>query len=232
MSAPDPDGLELLKLLVQGEEARSRADRASQAATSEATRAQAVLDAVYDGARHLAPRNRELRASAGAVRDSLDRARLAALNAGLEGARLGEPMGRAVLTMADDVRALLTRAIDTLDEHLSLFGEVEREREQWIDELSQSRELSASAVQRLRELGGIEAAASQAMRRLQANLRRSLGTEPERAELLAEASERARSLGEAVTRLRSLGAPDDPAISALLEPLSALLRGGNGNGTP
>src|SRR5262245_9023522 len=228
MSLPDPDGLSLLRLLEQGEEARARADRASQAATSDATRAQAVLDAVYDSARLLAPRNRELRNSAGAVRDALDRARLAALNAGLEGARLGEPMGRAVLTMAGDVRAPLTRAIDSLDEHSNLFGEVEREREHWVDELTQCRELSASAVQRLRELGGIEAAASQAARRLQASLRQSLGTEPERAELLAEAAERARSLGETVARLRSLGTPDEPASSDLLTAPDTPLRGGNG----
>lgn len=227
MSVADAESLELLRLLEQGEDARARADRASQAATSDASRAQAVLDAVYDSARLLVPRNRELRSSAAAVRDALERARLSALNAGLEGARLGEPVGRAVLTMADDVRALLTRAVETLEEHVGLLGELEREREHWLEDLSQSRELSASAVQRLRELGGIEGVSSQALRRLQTSLLQRLGAEPERVRLLSEAAEQARALGDAVTRLRSLGAPDDPALSALLAPISALLREGN-----
>lgn len=227
MSVADTESLELLRLLEQGEDARTRADRASQAATSDATRAQAVLDAVYDSARLLVPRSRELRSSATAVRDALERARLSALNAGLEGARLGEPVGRAVLTMADDVRTLLTRAVDTLEEHVALLGELEREREHWLDELSQSRELSASSLQRLRELGGIEAVFSQALRRLQTSLLQRLGAEPERVRLLADAAEQARALGDAVTRLRALGAPDDPALSELLAPISALLRNGN-----
>lgn len=223
MSLSEIDAAELLHQLELGEEARSKADRASQAATSDASRAQAVLEAVHDGARILVHRNRELRGSAGALRDALDRARLAALNAGLEGARLGEPVGKAVLVMADDVRTLISRGIDALEEHLSLFGEVERERERWMDELAQTRELCASAVQRLRELGGLEAASSQVLGRLQSSLRQKLGAEAERAKLLAEANQQARALGDVVGRLRALGPTDDAALGAVLEPLAALL---------
>jgi methyl-accepting chemotaxis protein len=230
MSLNEIDAAELLRQLELGQEARSRADRASQAATSDTTRAQGVLDAVHDSARLLGHRSRELKGSAGAVRDSLERARLSALNAGLEGARLGEPVGKAVLTMADDVRTLLTRALDALEEHLSLFSELERERERWVDELSQSRELCASAVQRLRELGGLEAASSQIIGRLQTSLKHILGDQARRAELLAEASEQARALGTALGRLRELGESDPKTLAILLEPLSAHL--GPSNGEP
>jgi methyl-accepting chemotaxis protein len=229
MSLTEIDAAELLHQLELGEEARARADRASQAATSDTSRAQAVLEAVHDSARILVNRNRELRGSAGAVRDALERARLSALNAGLEGARLGEPVGKAVLVMADDVRALVTRAIDTLEEHLSLFGEIERERERWMDELSQTRELCGSAVQRLRELGGLEAASAQVLGRVQASLKKSLGAEAERAKLLAQANEQARALGDVVARLRALGPGDDAALSSVLGPLTALVEKGDGS---
>jgi methyl-accepting chemotaxis protein len=223
MNLSDVDIAELLRQLELGEQSRSRADRASQAATADASRAQAVIEAVHDGARGLVNRNRELRGTAGAVRDSLERARLAALNAGLEGARLGEPVGKAVLVMAEDIRVLLTRATDALEEHVSLFSELERERERWLDELSQTRELVAAAAQRLRELGGLESASGQALARLHANLLRHLGDEPEKLRLFAEASAQVQALSESLVRLRSLNPEGDASLSALVEPLAALL---------
>ncbi len=223
MSLDEIEAGELLRQLELGQEARARADRASQAATSDATRAQGVLDALHDGARLLANRSRELRGSANALRDALERARLSALNAGLEGARLGEPVGKAMLTMADDVRTLLARALAAFEEHVSLSAELERERERWVDELAQTRELCASAVQRLRELGGLEAASAQVMGRLQASLTRALGEDARRAELLAEAAERARALSDTLGRLRELGADDAATVGTLLAPLTPLL---------
>jgi methyl-accepting chemotaxis protein len=223
MNLSEAEAAEILRLLETGEEARSQVDRMSQGATADASRAQAVIDAVHDGARVLVHRNRELRSSATAVRDSLERARLAALNAGLEGARLGEPVGKAVLVMADDVRILLSRAIEALDDHVALFGELERERERWLDELSQTREFVAAAAQRLRELGGIEAASSQALSRLSTSLKQHLGSAPERARLLADANFQLRALNESIEKLRALGPEGEVSAAALLEPLSALL---------
>lgn len=219
MNLNEADAAEILRLLELGEQGRSEADRVSQSATADASRAQAVLDAVHDGARVLVHRNRELRSSASAVRDSLERARLAALNAGLEGARLGEPVGKAVLVMADDIRVLLARATEALDDHVALFGELERERERWLDELSQTREFMLAAAQRLRELGGIEAASGQALSRLSAHLKRQLGNAPERARLVADAGSHLRALTESLEKLRALGPDGEQSADALVEPL-------------
>ncbi|MGC4090694.1 MAG: hypothetical protein QM756_23040 [Polyangiaceae bacterium] len=223
MKLTEADAAEILHLAEVGQEARKQADRMSQGATADASRAQAVIDAVHDGARVLVHRNRELRSSAGAVRDSLERARLAALNAGLEGARLGEPVGKALLTMADDVRVLLARGSEALEDHIALFTELERERERWLDELSQTRELVAAAAQRLRELGGVEAASSQAQIRLNESLRRHLGSAPERARLLSDASSQLRALSESLGKLKALGPEGESSAATLLEPLSALI---------
>ncbi len=216
------DIADFLKELTQGEQARASADRAAQAATADATRAQGVLGAVQDSARLLVNRNRELRASANAVRDAIDRARLAALNAGLEGARLGEPLGKAVLTMADDVRVLLSRGLDALEEHVSSLSELERERERWLEDLTQTQDLCGGAVQRLRELGGLQTALAHNLTRLSGRLRAELGSDGERELLLAEASQRAESLRETLRRLQGHAA--DPDVAALLEPLQQLLQ--------
>jgi len=222
MNLTEADAAEISRLLEVGEEARSQADRMSQGATADASRAQAVIDAVHDGARVLVHRNRELRSSASAVRDALERARLAALNAGLEGARLGEPVGKAVLVMADDLRVLLSRATEALEDHTALFSELERERDRWLDELSQTRELVAAAAQRLRELGGVEAVSSQALSRLRANLKQHLGTAPERARIMAEAGSQVRALNDSLAKLKALGPEGETGAALLIEPLSAL----------
>jgi len=215
--------LVVLRDLEAAEATQLRAERACQAGVGNAARARAVLDAVHDSARGLLGRNREVRASATSVRDSLERARLATLNAGLEGARLGEPLGKAVVVMADDMRALLSRAQDALDEHLGLLGEVERERERWLEELAQSRELCGAAVQALDDLYRLEASVAEAIGRLGQSLRRHVGAEPERARLVSDAAEQTRALVESLARLTALGAGDDAELRALLEPLSALL---------
>jgi hypothetical protein len=98
-----------------------------------------------------------------------------------------------------------------------------------MDELSQTRELCGSAVQRLRELGGLEAASAQVLGRVQTSLRKKLGGEAERAKLLAEASEQARALGDVVSRLRALAPGDDAALHTVLGPLTALLEPGDGS---
>ncbi|MFZ5895861.1 MAG: methyl-accepting chemotaxis protein [Myxococcota bacterium] len=223
MNLTEADAAEILRLLEAGEAARSQVDRLSQGATADASRAQAVIEAVHDGARMLGHRSREMRQSASAVRDSLERARIAALNAGLEGARLGEPVGKAVLVMADDVRVLLARATEALEEHVALFGELERERERWLDELSQTRELVAAAAQRLRELGGLESASSQGLSRLHSQLRQHLGSAPERARLLADAGAQLRALSESLGKLKALGPEGESSASKLIAPLSTLL---------
>jgi len=222
MSDEARGALAVLAVLDAAEQTQLRAEEAAQAGVGSAARARAVLDAVHDGARGLLGRGREVRASATSVRDSLERARLATLNAGLEGARLGEPLGKAVVAMADDMRALLSRAQDALDEHLGLLAEIDRERERWLDELSQSRELCGAAVQALDELRRLEVGAAEALARLGQSLRRHVGAAPERARLVSDAAEQSRALVDSLSRLRALGAGDDAELRALLEPIARL----------
>src|SRR6188768_4562036 len=81
-----------------------------RAASAGLERQRTELDAVQDSAQKLAARGRDIRNSLQVLRESLDRAKLSALNAGLEGARLGEPVGKALVVMSDEQRNLLARA--------------------------------------------------------------------------------------------------------------------------
>jgi hypothetical protein len=221
MSEAEPRLLELLSQLELLENGREREGKALQALAQEATRGRSVLDSVHDAARAQAARQRELTASIQKLREPLERARLTALNAGLEGARKGDPVGKALVTMAEELRVLLARALDALDEHSSAVALSDSERERWVQELSLARELSSSLFERARELQALEAGFVPALERLGNALRRALGADPERAKMLARAAEQARALQAS---LHALG-PDalDPELRPLLEPLAQRL---------
>jgi hypothetical protein len=227
VSDGEPKALDLLTDLQASESGRQSEEKAIQALAQEAARGRSLFDAVHDAARGQSLKSRELKTSARQLRDPLERARLAALNAGLEGARKGDPVGKALVAMAEEQRVLLARALDALDEHANALGDLDREREQWVEQLSAARELANSLFERARELQAIEAGSARAFERLGAAIRTLLGTDPERARLLLRAAEQARALEAS---LGQLGATNlDPELRPLLEPLAArFARGGGG----
>jgi hypothetical protein len=221
MSDAEPKALELLTDLEASENGRQSEEKAIQALAQEAARGRSLFDAVHDAARGQSLKSRELKTSARQLRDPLERARLAALNAGLEGARKGDPVGKALVAMAEELRVLLARALDALDEHANALGDLDREREQWVEQLSAARELSNSLFERARELQAIEAGSARALERLGKAVRSMLGTDPERARLLLRAAEQARALEASLNELGP--EKSDQELRPLLEPLAARL---------
>jgi hypothetical protein len=130
-------------------------------------------------------------------------------------------VGKALVTMAEELRVLLARALDALDEHASTLGEVDRERELWVEQLSAARELSNVMFERTRELQVMETNSARALERLGTGVRSLLGADPERARLLLRVAEQARALEESLGTLAQGG--DDPELRALLEPLGRRL---------
>jgi len=187
------------------------------------TRQHGEIEAVHEAQQRLGSRSRDMRNSLQLLRESLDRAKLTALNAGLEGARLGDPMGKALVLMGDEVRNLLARAVDALEEHGTLLAEVERERERSLAELARvsdgSRELRQTVAQ-AQEQGQLCAAL---LAEIEQDLASFLGTDAETARLLAASAaavnELAASLGEVARRSPASA----PALAALLAPLFALV---------
>jgi methyl-accepting chemotaxis protein len=193
------------------------ADEATRQVSVAAAQHVASLSATVDDAHALHARARDLRASADLVREALERAKLLALNAGLEGARIGEPAGRVLATLADEVRTAAARGLEALADHHQLLGQVDRERERLGARLSETHDDLIQLCDRLTGVTAPHEAATQALDELELALRRQPGADPEAARAVTDAAEHARELLAALTRLST-------RRSLLLRTLRPLLR--------
>jgi methyl-accepting chemotaxis protein len=181
------------------------------------------LEAVQESTRNLVLRSRDIRNTLQVLRQSVDRAKLSALNAGLEGARLGEPLGKALVVMSDEQRNLLARALDALEEHGALLAELERDRDRCLTELSQ---LGESA----RQTGAAFARAEQQSQLTQALLDQLhvdfgefFGGDPEAARAIAETAAQVRTAAASLVQLSQRTPLGVEALRELLRPLLALI---------
>jgi hypothetical protein len=196
---------------------------ALESANAVAARVQTELEGVGDAARG-AGRGRDVRTSLQPLYEALERAKLGALNAGLEAARIGDPLSKVVMQLAADNRELVGRALEALEAHVTLLAESEREQERWVDGVVHARAtfgaLSAdlTTLQRLRKEG------QAAMVELDRALSPVLGTDPETARLLVGVGEQSAALARAVTELSARGGAHTAARlkAALLPVLEAL----------
>ncbi len=186
------------------------------------------LEAVQESGQRLSARGRDIRNSLQQLRESVDRAKLTALNAGLEGARMGDPVGKALVIMGDDVRQLLARALEALEEHAALLADVDRERERCLTDLNQlhhDARQTVKGVARSQEQGKL---ASALLGELRTDLGELLGADPDATRVLSEA---AIQVERTARSLRELGerAPLGPdALRELFGPLLALIPPGAG----
>src|SRR5690606_11837582 len=79
--------------------------------------------------RALSARRPALRASTAAVRESTDRTPIVARSPGLEGSRMPEPEGRALLTVGEELRNTAGQAEGALDELMALLSQVDSDRQ-------------------------------------------------------------------------------------------------------
>jgi methyl-accepting chemotaxis protein len=194
-----------------------------KSASALVARQHAELDAVQEAGQKLGARGRDIRNSLLLLRESVDRAKLTALNAGLEGARLGEPVGKALVVMGDEVRNLLARALDALEEHASLLAEVDRDRERCLADLSHIGEGT-------RELGGKLAQAeeqsqltSALLGELRSDLGEVFGTDPDTARVLASSAGQVKTLADSLLELSERSPLGVAALRELLHPLLSLV---------
>ncbi len=223
------------------ERASSRARDSSEAAArlaSSIAKQRGSVDAAADRMRLVSGRAQELASAAGRVVDGFERLGLVGLNAGLEGARLGENAGRALLLVADEVRAYATRGSETSRELSTALGDLGTELSQLHSQLGQARDASGDVAQEAARTAGATADVEKALGDLSEKLRKSTGSDPETVKAVAEAAEHARAL---VTALGTLSGkvPRGLLVGALrpvLDPLARLLAeddddvGGEGTG--
>jgi methyl-accepting chemotaxis protein len=215
-------------VLLHGE--HEKAKRASETALTiarslgtVAAQQRSALDAAADEARLLGARGSELRSSAERVRENLERTKLVALNAGLEGARLGESVGRAVIGMAEEVRTLAARGLEALGEHAESLDYVVRGRDRLQEQLDQVRQRASLAAEELLRAEAAQTEVGAAIAALGQRIEAATGTDSQTAQALAAASSHARGLLDALSMLSAK--PERGLILKALGPtLGPLLR--------
>jgi hypothetical protein len=201
--------------------ALERSGSSLEAASAAAARGQSELESVSDPARGLPSRGRDVRASLQVLHQALERAKLSALNAGLEGARIGDPLGKAVVDLAGDLRELVSRGIESLEAHATVLAEIELERERWVEGLSRTKDalgvLSGEIGASVRHRND----AQSALAALQRGLAPVLGTDPDTARALLLVSEQSSRL--AATLMDLAGRKDAATRVRLREALAPVL---------
>jgi methyl-accepting chemotaxis protein len=183
------------------------------------------VDALGDRSRAAGARAQELSTAFARVVDSFDRLGLVALNAGLEGARLGESTGRSLLLVSDEVRAQTSRGGDSARELASTLAEITGELGQLNVQLDQVREAASDVAHEAARASAAGAEADRLLIEMADGLKRTTDRDPETVMAIAEAGEHARALVSALGAL-SGRVPRALLVSALrpvLEPLARVL---------
>jgi methyl-accepting chemotaxis protein len=204
---------------------------AAQRIASHVAKQRGSVDGLADRARAVAARAQDLGASFTRVTSVFARLELVALNAGLEGARLGEGPGQALGLVSDEVRTQATRGSEASRELATALSEIGSELVQVHGSLDRAREAAAEVAQEAARVGGASADAERALADMGDRLKKATGSDPETSRLISEATEHARALVGALGQL-SGKAPQALVVGALrpaLEPLLRFLEGDEGD---
>jgi methyl-accepting chemotaxis protein len=201
------------------------AAEAAHAIAAHVAKQRAAADILNDRVRTASTRAQELAAGFGRVTDAFERLGLVALNAGLEGARLGESQGRALLLVSDEVRAHVARGSESARELTGTLNDVAADvnkLQAFVDQVRQGAQDTAQEASRVAtSANDAERSVVDLGRRLQ----ETTGSDPETAQLVAAAGEHAKAL---VGALGALGEKAPPklimgALRPILGPLARLL---------
>lgn len=198
---------------------------AAQRIASHVAKQRGMVDGLADRARAVSARAQDLSASFIRIIDAFARLELVALNAGLEGARMGEGGALALGLVSDEVRAQATRGSEASRELSTTLAEIGSELLQVNASLDRTRESAAEVAQEAARVGGASADAERALVEIGDRFRKTTGSDPETAKAIAEATDHARALVAALGTL-SGKVPQSLVVTALrpvLEPLSRML---------
>ena len=214
-----------------GEAVRGAAEAAQQATTSLA-KGRSASDAALDRGRALLLRSQEATARTTRLTEVFERLGLVALNAGLEGSRLGEGAGRPLSLLSDEVRAHAVRGGDLARELGTALADLGTELTQLQIHVERAVEAALEAAQATSQASTSSSLAGAALGEIGERVKKATGSDPETARILAEAAEHARSLVASLGTL-SGKAPRSLVMASLrpvLDPLLRLLEDDTGAG--
>lgn len=225
----DAERQRLAERLAAALKASADADQAGGQAQAQAARQATEIEGLLEGGERLALRGRDLRASVQELRETLERGRLSTLNAALEGARLGEVAGKALMAMTDEVRSALGRSADVLDDHATRVAELERERERLVLALGPLADAARAVATEVVRSAERSHAQRGALAELADELRQQLGVDPELGGLVARASRETADLLDTLAALEARGAHGE--ADALRARIAALAGPGRVDGS-
>jgi methyl-accepting chemotaxis protein len=199
---------------------RESAELAERVAASVA-RQRALIEGAAERAGMAAARSDGLGASASRVIEAFERLGVVALNAGLEGARVSEPQGRALLLLAEEIRANVARGADAAAELGAVAQEISAESTEARRQLERSRAEVADVGQEAARLRASSQRGEEALGELRGRLREATGIDPDMARAIETASTHARALVDALSALSSAG--PSRAVTSGLAPVMAPL---------
>jgi methyl-accepting chemotaxis protein len=199
------------------------AGAAAQRIAASAARQRASIDGVADRARALSSRASEVQGGFSRVVDAFERLALVALNAGLEGARLGEAEGRQLGLVSDEVRTHSTRGGDHAREVALVLTHIATELAQLESQVAAAQSVVAEVTQDSARAAGAATDAESALVDMAERVKKATGSDPEAVRAIAEASDRARALVTSLTAL-SGKVPRALLAAALVPALAPLAR--------
>jgi hypothetical protein len=216
----------LLRAQDSAEKSAETALGASQAVGAVAAQQKSALDAATDRARLLHARGNDAEGSVARAREALERAKLVALNTGLEGSRLGEAKGRALVLVAEEVREIARMGLESLAELGGTLAQLDQERGALDHDLEAARQRAADLSQELLRIQAAQREAQVSVTELGRLLRSTTGSDPETARLLTQVADHARGLLGALSELSTKPQRGFVlrAVGPTLRPLLRLLR--------
>jgi hypothetical protein len=199
----------------RAQESTTQASDAAERAVASTAKQRATLDAGTDEARALLARTEELQRQVGRLAEAFDRLNVVALNAGLEGARLGEVSGKP-LSQGE-------RGAEASREVARTLAECSREVGALGTRFDDARGHGADVTQNASVAAAAAGEAARALGDLGERLRRATGSDPETAQAIAQATEHARALVSALGTL-SGRVPRTLLTNALRPMLEPLVR--------
>ncbi|HEY5961004.1 MAG TPA: hypothetical protein VIV60_30820 [Polyangiaceae bacterium] len=125
---------------------------------------------------------------------ALDRIKIVALNTGLEGARLGDLAGKALIAVSDELRSMTARGLEILSEQATTIEQMETDRQRLLALGERGEVKLADLESRLRDALAAQQTSQTELGRLASALQQSTGLDVEAAARLSRISEQARDL--------------------------------------
>ncbi len=213
-------------ILFQAQDSAARAAEESlrvlHAASAAAAQQRTSLDAATDQLRAVDNRGRDLHSASLRAREALERLRLIALNAGLEGLRLGDPSGKALVTVAEELRVFIQRGAESLDEISAIADQLDAGRTKLREELVAARGHGSTLAEELLRAQGTQHETRRAVGDMGSALQASAGIDREVAAKAGAAANHARQLAEALDGLLGSTAGRALAVRTLGPTLDAI----------